>query len=136
MKSVIIDSTDKVIYEGKDAEKVLMLLLSDPSDITEQEEIKYGDVLRNTEWEGELKFEHHFDLKFRGIDDWNRAVFKDVDGFAHFGDVNHLWDWNTPKEDVIKHYQEDDGGLEYFGISFDCEPTGGRSSIWKFNFIL
>lgn len=64
-------------------------------------------------------------LKFRGVDDWNRPVFKDIESKDHFGSTCTLFEWDTPKEDIIKHFKETQEPLEYFGPYFGCEPHGG-----------
>lgn len=64
-------------------------------------------------------------IKFRGIDDWHRAVFKDVNSATYYGDCNSR---KTGKpEDVIAYYKENIMELDYFGTSFNCEPNGGMN---------
>lgn len=135
MNRVLVDSEDNIIFEGPEAKEVLRILNADIYSVSEEDEVKYEHLFRPLIGKENLRFEIHFDIKFKGIDDWNRPVFKDVDSNLYFGDVNKLFDWSTPKEEVIKWYKEDNGGLEYFGQSFDCEPYGGRSEDWKFNII-
>lgn len=74
------------------------------------------------------------ELKYEGIDDWNRPVFKDVNSNNRFGDVNNLFSYSEVEEEHprwldFKHAIEDDANsyLEYFGKSFGCEPYGGLS---------
>lgn len=76
-----------------------------------------------------------FNIKFRGIDDWNRPVFKDIDRSLYFGSVNTLFNGNEPKEDVIRFFKENKDDLELFGDHFNCEPHGGKASNWEFNFV-
>jgi len=67
-------------------------------------------------------------LKFKGVDDWNRPVFKCIDErykSLYFGDVNKLWSWEHPPKDIVEYYQKNVGALEYFGDHFGCEPHGG-----------
>jgi hypothetical protein len=62
-------------------------------------------------------------IKFRGIDDWHRAVFKDINSATYYGDCDAN---KTGKpEDVIEYYRNNINKLEYFGNSFNCEPNGG-----------
>ncbi len=79
-----------------------------------------------------------FNLKFVGIDDWNRPVFKDVDKKLYFGMTDHLFDYDTSEQAVYDYFSDDDIGrhIEFFGSEFDCEPHGGRASNWEFNFIV
>lgn len=135
MRRVLVDSENKVIYEGVDSKEVLKVLLAHPADVTEEDEVKFEEQLRNLSWSGKLKYEVHFDLKFRGIDDWNRPVFKDVDSSLYFGDTNKLFDWSADAETVSNYYRNDPSGLEYFGSSFNCEPHGGINECFKFKII-
>ena len=74
-------------------------------------------------------------IKFKGIDSWNRPVFKDIDSKHYFGSVNTLFDYNVNPELVIKHFKENTDDLEYFGDSFDCEPYGGIPANVKLEII-
>lgn len=81
-----------------------------------------------------------FDIKFRGIDDWNRPVYKVVDKQVYFGSVNTLFPDkkiapNNTKEEINSYFKEHTNELELFGSSFNCEPHGGHSVNWKFNII-
>jgi len=60
-------------------------------------------------------------LKFEGIDDWNRPVFKDENN-NRFGNVDILFDWGTPGEKVLEKI--DETMIQYFGDHFGCEPMG------------
>ena len=62
-------------------------------------------------------------LKFIGIDFWNRAQFKDENGF-YFGNVDILFDYNTPGEVVLEKLTED--MICYFGDEPDCDPDGRK----------
>jgi len=69
------------------------------------------------------------EIKFRGIDDWNRPVYKVVgDKFKtlHFGSVNTLFDYETTAETVNEYFKDHTDELEFFGEHFNCEPHGGR----------
>lgn len=136
MKRLLIDSEDNIIYQGEDSKGLLSVLLADPEDVSEEDEVKWEEQLRNLEWDGDLRYEVHFDLKFRGIDDWNRPVFKDIDSSLHFGDVNKLWGWEEAKDGKIEeYYKNSPSSLEYFGSSFNCEPHGGTQDFFRFNII-
>jgi hypothetical protein len=108
MKRVLVNASGAIVYEGVDAKE------------------KLADG---------LTYQVHFDLKFRGIDSWNRPVFKDVDSTLHFGSVNKLFNDSTPKEEIISYFKERPEELEYFGDKFGCEPHGGNQSFFKYNFI-
>lgn len=135
MKRVLIDSQNNIIYEGVDAKDVLSTLTKEPEDVTEEDEVRFQEQLMNYEWIGDLRYEVHFDLKFRGIDDWNRPVFKDMDSSLHFGDVNKLWGWEDDKKDIQEYYKNHPFSLEYFGDKFNCEPHGGKQDFFKFKII-
>lgn len=67
-------------------------------------------------------------FKFKGIDSWNRPVFKCIDEkykSLYFGDVNKLWNEDEDPTVITKYYQEHSEVLEYFGDHFGCEPHGG-----------
>lgn len=61
-------------------------------------------------------------IKFEGIDSWNRPVFKDVNSKKRFGSVNTLFDDDATEEEVLAKITEFD--LRYFGTAFCCEPMG------------
>lgn len=71
------------------------------------------------------------EIKFEGIDDWNRPVFKDVKSNMRYGDVNNLFSYhdiedNEKFKSFLLSYKENPRFyLEYFGRSFGCEPNGG-----------
>lgn len=132
MKRVLVDSSNKIIYEGVDSKEVLKVLLAHPADVTEGDEIKFETQLRTLSWTGKLRYEVHFNLKFRGFDDWDRPVFKDVDSTLHFGSVNHL---RNSQPDVVDYLETHPYELEYFGEKFNCEPHGGKQPFFKFNFV-
>lgn len=80
-----------------------------------------------------MKDDRIIDLKFEGIDDFHRAVFKDVNSRNRYGDCSCT---KTGKpEDVIAFYRTNLDLLEYFGTSFGCEPNGGTCAAWRFNII-
>jgi len=63
-------------------------------------------------------------VKFYGIDRFNRPVFKSLDeGKGKFyGDVNNLFSYEATELEVLAKVTVDD--LCYFGSRFDCEPYG------------
>ena len=61
-------------------------------------------------------------VKFAGIDSWNRPVFKDIDRPMYYGSVNILFPYDATEKEVLEKIRPLD--LEFFGISFDCEPYG------------
>lgn len=135
MKRLILDSNDTIIYEGIDVNKVLDLLTTSLLEVSEEDEVNYSYILYNTKWVGKLRKEIHFNLRFIGIDDWNRPVFKDIDSELYFGDTNKLWTYKELGEDnklVNEYYKNNTDSLIYFGSEFDCEPNGGRADCWKF----
>lgn len=62
-------------------------------------------------------------LKFKCIDDWNRPVFEDSSGNL-FGNMDILFNWGTPAEEVLKSINEDK--IYYFGRSLDDDPIGTK----------
>ena len=67
-------------------------------------------------------------LKFRGIDDWNRPVFKSANDrykSLHFGSVTTLFNYDDSSEKVTEYFKNHLDELEYFGDHFGCEPHGG-----------
>ncbi len=64
------------------------------------------------------------DVKFVGIDDWNRPCFKSTKSKLFFGSLDKLFPWGTPEEKVLETVTEED--LLYFGREFDCEPYGAN----------
>lgn len=62
-------------------------------------------------------------VKFKGIDYWNRPVFKSLDKPRHFyGCTNNLFDYGAKEDEVLDRISVED--LCYFGSRFDCEPYG------------
>lgn len=68
-------------------------------------------------------------IKFRGIDNFNHAVFKTIESIngrhSYFGSVNTLFNYEATEKEVLEKISEDD--LVYFGNSFGCEPMGTHS---------
>lgn len=62
-------------------------------------------------------------LKFVGIGNWNRAIFKD-NNENYFGNYDILFSYNATEEEVLKKITEND--IYYFGQSFGCEPLGTK----------
>ena len=62
------------------------------------------------------------ELKFVGIDGWNRPVFvSPVKNY--YGSIEILFSRDATKEEVLKMVEGTE--LEYFGSKFGCEPMGG-----------
>lgn len=74
-------------------------------------------------------------IKFRGIDNFNRPVFKDKDSHDHYGSTCKLFSWSTPPEEIIEFFKANMDELEYFGRSFGCEPNGGLSKNITLNIV-
>lgn len=87
------------------------------------EEYNYFYMLIDNDWKAIIE------LKFRGIDDFHRAVFKDINSPNHYGDCSGM---KTGKPtDVIAYYKENIYRLDYFGTQFNCEPNGGLNENYK-----
>ena len=65
------------------------------------------------------------EIKFRGIDDWNRPVFKSVTTNNYYGSVHILFSWDDTKEKVLEYFKDHMDELEFFGNHYNCEPWGG-----------
>lgn len=64
-------------------------------------------------------------IKFRGIDNFNRPVFKVIDKNEYYGSVVVLRDYDADPKEVSEYFKERMHELEYFGTHFNCEPHGG-----------
>ena len=73
--------------------------------------------------------EKTIDLKFIGIDDWNRPVFYNEVSKSYHGSTEKLFEWGASEPEVLAQITTDD--ICYFGKSFNCEPNGG---IPKFSY--
>lgn len=62
-------------------------------------------------------------IVYRGIDSWNRPVFRSKN--SYYGSVNKLFGFDTDKREVIEYFKNNIEDLEYFGNHFGCEPHGG-----------
>jgi hypothetical protein len=73
------------------------------------------------------------EVKFEGIDSFNRPIFREVAGkygkssTRRFGCVNKLFDYDTPESEVLKEVSEKD--LLFFGNKFGCEPMGSACDV-------
>lgn len=76
------------------------------------------------------KQQQTINLRFHGIDSWNRPVFKSELGYF-YGSTDKLFSFSgTYKDteaDIRNEITSDD--IEYFGRSFGCEPMGGRPRL-------
>lgn len=64
-------------------------------------------------------------LKFKGIDDWNRPVFKDIEKKQYYGSTDILFSYNATEKEVMEEVNRKEQ-LTWFGSSFGCEPMGCR----------
>lgn len=64
-------------------------------------------------------------LKYRGIDDWNRPIFKVMEKNYYVGCIEKLYPHDVNPKEVIEYFKNNTGFLRYFGIKFNCEPEGG-----------
>jgi hypothetical protein len=68
-------------------------------------------------------------LKFRGLDDWNRPVYKQEDAKVYIGSTSVLFPNkeiapNGTTAEINAYFRANLDKLEYFGTSFNCEPDG------------
>ena len=61
-------------------------------------------------------------IKFEGVDNWNRPVFKDLNSSARFGSVDKLFSYDSTSEQATDYFKNNMGEIEYFGQHFGCEP--------------
>lgn len=61
-------------------------------------------------------------LKFYGIDNFNRPIFKDIENKKFYGSTDKLFNHNANVTEVLSIVDKKD--LTYFGKSFNCEPLG------------
>ena len=61
-------------------------------------------------------------LKFYGIDNFNRPIFKNIEKKQFYGSTYKLFNHNANVTEVLKMVDEKD--LTYFGERFNCEPLG------------
>ena len=67
-------------------------------------------------------------IKFVGIDDWNRPIFKGQGKKYYLSDVNNLFDYGATEEQVKEFYKDKDNLRElltFHGYSVDSEHNGG-----------
>lgn len=62
-------------------------------------------------------------LKFEGIDNFNRPIFKDENN-KRYGSTEKLFSFSASEKEILKLIEATD--LVYFGRRFNCEPTGGK----------
>ena len=81
-----------------------------------------------------------FVIKFRGVDDFNRPVFKVVDSAIYLGSTTTILPDlkkfpNGTKEEINEYFRNNQHEIEFFGNKFNCEPHGGNSEKWQFEII-
>lgn len=83
-----------------------------------------------------------FNIKFCGIDRWNRPTFVTLEPqgviyynqyksgeYLYFCDTDHLFDYNATEQQILDWYSDDaikSSGIIYKGRSFESEPQGGH----------
>ena len=73
-------------------------------------------------WDKERKQVDQVRLIWRGVDSWNRPVWKAPDQKAFYGSVTELFNYDATEDEVLK--KVDTFELCYFGDHFGCEPMG------------
>ena len=66
------------------------------------------------------------DIKFEGLDDWSRPVFKIVGMNVRLGSTITLYSGTTSTEEITDYFNKHINELEIFGTNFNCEPLGGK----------
>jgi len=67
-------------------------------------------------------------VRFEGIDDFNRPVFKALDNRNRYGSTDELFSHDA-KEKYVLRCMGEIKTLTYFGKRFNCEPNGGDYSV-------
>jgi hypothetical protein len=75
-------------------------------------------------------------IKFRGIDSFNRPVYKHINSTAHFDSTNTLRTYSRNPGiyeimEIDRYFRNNIHELEYFGTSFNCEPHGGENNKYE-----
>ena len=110
----IVDSKNNVVFESniEEVNYVYKFLTGSASIVTEEDHIKYADVLKIS-YSGVLKIQ--LDLSFRSIDFWNRPTFVVNEVGIIVGSVDTLFNNNTDVEKIKKHFRENPNELVIFG---------------------
>jgi hypothetical protein len=66
-------------------------------------------------------------VKFYGIDSWNRSIFKSTTSKKFYGCTEKLFRGDEDETHVLSIIKSTD--LTYFGTSFDCEPWGKPEQV-------
>lgn len=67
-------------------------------------------------------------VRFEGIDDFNRPVFKSLDNGNRYGSTDELFSHNA-KEKYVLRCMGEIKTLTFFGKRFNCEPLGGECLV-------
>lgn len=74
----------------------------------------------------------HLTLIFKGIDDWNRPIWQDIETKSFYGSTDTLFPHKTiasTETEINSYFRQNTKEIEYFGNRFGCEPSGGRNGI-------
>jgi hypothetical protein len=74
------------------------------------------------QWESDRKKVKQIRMKWVGVDNWNRPVWKAPDKREYYGSVTQLFSYDATEEEVLKEVETYD--LVYMGNHFGCEPMG------------
>jgi len=67
-------------------------------------------------------------VRFEGIDDFNRPVFKSLDNRNRYGSTDELFSQDADEKYVLQSMGEIKT-LTFFGMRFNCEPYGGEYPV-------
>ena len=75
-------------------------------------------------------------IKFVGIDEWNRPIFKVLDKNYYISDLNNLFPLDVSEIDIKVFYSSKKLSeiLTYHGQIADCEPMGDK--LKDLNFVI
>ena len=124
----IVDSKNNVVFESsmEETSYVYNFLVGNASITTEEDHIKYSDVLKIS-YSGVLKIQ--LDLSFRSIDFWNRPTFVVNEFGTIVGSVDKLFGNNEDVETIKNYFRENPHGLVIFGskdYDDDDDPIGSK----------
>lgn len=66
-------------------------------------------------------------VRFEGIDQFDRPIFKDVDTNTRYGSTHLLFSYRSQEAEVLDIINEED--LSYFGDKFGCVPIGTSCNV-------
>lgn len=66
-------------------------------------------------------------IRFVGVDEWNRPTFKETDGNRYYCDVEHLFNYGATEPEIKA--QADKLTPIFKGYTFNAEPQGDPCEV-------